>query len=68
MTQFHEGQEVEVKTMISSCGNPDMAYWRKAKIVSGNAHGAMLQVEFHDGTSDVFDADDIRPTQMVWMP
>jgi hypothetical protein len=33
MTQFTNGQDVEVLTIVSSCGNADVPYWRKAKIV-----------------------------------
>jgi hypothetical protein len=57
--QFHEGQEVEVlyrdQTDYSALYN-----WRKAKIVSGNAHGAMIEVQFPDGTRGVFDAEHIK--------
>jgi hypothetical protein len=63
MTQFHEGQEVEVA--LGKRRWDDGKYWRKAKIVCpafpADKHGPeMFDVEFPDGTVAVFDADHIR--------
>ncbi len=59
MTQFHEGQEVEVR--VSEDGQI-YREWRKAKIaypVKGNfAHSYFVQ--FPDGTRVVFDTEHIR--------
>ena len=61
MTQFHEGQDVKVLTMVSSCGNADVPYWRKAKIVPWPRREAdRWRVQFPDGKRGVFDAADIR--------
>ena len=62
MTQFHEGQEVEVTKGFD--GNP--LGWRKAKIVQiiwldvikHREH--KFEVEFPDGTGAVFDTAHIR--------
>ena len=60
MTQFHEGQDVEV-------WGANMYPWRKAKIIAAELHRGALGVptgayivQFPDGTHDVFDEADIR--------
>jgi len=60
MTQFHEGQEVEVAPLSEMFGA-----WRKAKIVEVDQRAVQTSpikhlVEFADGTRGVFDADHIR--------
>jgi hypothetical protein len=57
MTQFHEGQEVEVNGE-----DVDMPRWEKAKIVRGPAltAGEFYEVQFPDGTRAVFDAEHIK--------
>jgi hypothetical protein len=65
MTQFMEGQDVEVLTTVSSCGNADLPYWRKAKIVSVHEQinlwpGSAYEVQFPDGTRSVSDTKHIR--------
>ncbi len=63
MTQFHEGQEVEVVCGVSSNGTP---IWRKAKIVNlphapkSLDDGRKYTVQFY-GISAVFNEADIRP-------
>jgi hypothetical protein len=62
MTQFHEGQEVEVRIKAPT---QDGGYWRKAKIVRCDNKGLYPApypyiVEFQDGTRAVFDAEHIR--------
>jgi len=62
MTQFNEGQEVEVLT--------DPAFprgtfaWRKAKIVAPtmHTHRELYTVQFPDNSRAVFDAAHIRST------
>jgi hypothetical protein len=55
MTQFHEGQEVEIKI--------EHMWPKKARVthvfVTGGAAGN-YQVEFADGTRAIFDAEHIR--------
>jgi hypothetical protein len=71
MTQFHEGQEVEVWDAPASA--PEIVHhhmWRKAKIVCEYPYGAAYLVEFTDGsrcisrgdggTSAIFGAGYIR--------
>jgi hypothetical protein len=55
MTQFQEGQDVEV---YSSCELLDERYWRKAKIVARYYNGvvAEYEVQFPDGTRAISDA------------
>jgi len=60
MTQFHEGQNVEVADP-----NTDFGVWLKAKIVREPTTTALdkhplYQVEFPDGKRAVFDAEHIR--------
>jgi hypothetical protein len=60
MTQFHEGQEVEVTRRDPSIPNWN---WRNAKIAQrrvGKGTYCNYMVEFPDGTSAVFDAAHIR--------
>ena len=65
MTQFHEGQEVEVRGVYRD------PYWRSGKIVSHEAylHGAhepdRYFIEFPDGTRAVLDAHHIRAFDAV---
>jgi hypothetical protein len=58
MTQFHEGQEVEIYWEFKRRAER----WHKAKIVEPprSAYSTQCQVEFPDGTRGVFDADHIR--------
>lgn len=75
MTQFHEGQEVEV---VQPTNHPVEGwpgyYWRKAKIVrdrakSGRAPEGYEVVQFPDGARAVFDAKHIRViTKFVEIP
>ena len=62
MTQFHEGQEVEVAIFAGGGGR-----WRKAKIVECmmTTLGGIerFEVEFVDGTRAVFNAGRIRPAR-----
>jgi hypothetical protein len=58
MTQFHEGQEVEV--LDTEPPGKWHADWRKAKIV--DAHPPYI-VEFTDGTRAGFDAEHIMPAR-----
>jgi len=57
MTQFHEGQEVEVLFQATN-------WWRKAKIIcQDRAPGYRgWHVQFPDGTHGVFYAEHIRAT------
>ena len=66
MTQFHEGQEVEVRAEVYPAVGVRVYAWYKAKIVCV-FRDKQCQVEFPDGmrtlsTGDraVFDADHIR--------
>jgi hypothetical protein len=63
MTQFHEGQEVEVRFRAGprdDLGGFEIT-WRKAKIVSFDKHGGgYVQVQFPDGSRAVFDAAHVR--------
>jgi hypothetical protein len=56
MTQFHEGQEVEV-TQSFDCGVAIYG-WRKAKIEG--MHGDKYLVKFNDGTYADSEMDHIR--------
>jgi hypothetical protein len=58
MTQFHEGQEVEV-TQSFDCGVAIYG-WRKAKIVCEYPNGVAHLVEFTDGSRRIFREDHIR--------
>ena len=64
MTQFHEGQDVKVLTMVSSCVNADVPYWRKAKVAAVQHWEGGLPnsyaVQFPGGARGVFDATHIR--------
>jgi hypothetical protein len=69
MTQFHEGQEVEVgkQTAIAPHRGIYATEWGKATIVRrivrrpyDTSRPDGYEVEFHDGTRDIFDADHIR--------
>jgi hypothetical protein len=63
MTQFHEGQEVEV---LTDPAFPRGTYaWCKAKIVALTPYGndgttGHWHVQFPDGSRGAFDADHIR--------
>ncbi len=64
MTQFHEGQEVDVLQPINHPieGYPG-TYWRKAKIVGWTAcrnQTPRYEVQFHDGARAMLDAAYIR--------
>jgi hypothetical protein len=62
MTQFHEGQEVEV--LCDDEQGRSMMFWRKAKIVpSALPDGVHHCVQFPDGTRAVFDAMHIRAAE-----
>lgn len=56
MTQFHEGQEVEVYDYRPGG-------WCKAKIVGPYRTSDYIMVEFPDSTRAVFDAEHIRPSR-----
>jgi hypothetical protein len=63
MTQYHEGQEVEVATVERS----NFGARRKAKVVNPDWHlhlalpnSGAIEVEFPDGKRAVFNADHIR--------
>lgn len=58
MTQFREGQEVEVNDHRNLC----TSRWTVGKIKgdAGVISGAYYWVQFPDGTRAVFDADHIR--------
>lgn len=67
MTQFRDGQEVEVEGIWFKRGETSREIaWRKAKIVP-TRQGSPAQppdfygVQFPDGTRAVFDAEHIRP-------
>jgi hypothetical protein len=72
MTQYHEGQEVEVYkvTQDAYAGFKERRRWYKAKIVSlpYTTYSTQHQVMFLDGTRAAIDEDHIRPVEMVWMP
>ena len=69
MTQFHEGQEVEVGVLVPpGAHHAFFMEWRKAKIVGRDTvnycacdvcNSGWL-VQFPDNTRDVFDAEHIR--------
>jgi hypothetical protein len=63
MTQFHEGQEVEVRTAQREA-SPAAPYggirnWCSAKIVHKTPSG-LYHVQFPDNSRAVFDAEHIR--------
>ena len=68
MTQFHEGQEVEVWEVAASAREMVNHYtWRKAKIVGitridpqANDEPVEYDAEFPDGTRRIFHANHIR--------
>jgi hypothetical protein len=62
MTQFHEGQEVEVKSQIGPlpADGPYAWKWRRAKITDCATRGGLIEVLFDDTSIAVFDADHIR--------
>jgi len=71
MTQFHEGQEVEVATVLDADkivdGDRVFGEWRKAKIVGitridpqANDEPVEYDAEFPDGTRRIFHANHIR--------
>lgn len=65
MTQFNEGQEVEVRHELAD-GKWAASYgWSKAKIMAGTELSSTEKfvVEFADGTRAVFDADHIRAVE-----
>lgn len=57
MTQFHEGQDVEVCELLAT-EFIDEGRWRKAKIVG--RHGQRYLVQFADRSTADFDAEHIR--------
>ena len=61
MSQFHEGQDVEVLACLTD-SKFERPGWRKAKIVRGPAltAGEFYEVQFPDGTRRVEDAAHIR--------
>jgi len=70
MTQFHEGQEVEVATLVAGYAlkQDEAGRWRKAKIVARlvNDRTTNLQryeVQFPNGSRAIFDAEHIRAIQ-----
>lgn len=70
MTQFHEGQEVEVSAEFNGGMPNGFTTWRKAKIVQiipdGTEHWDSRdghEVQFPDGHRAVFNADHIRATE-----
>lgn len=67
MTQFHEGQDVEV---WGTLGEWDSCHtWLKAKIVRSlecEECGTLWKVEFPDGTRGIFDAGQIREVQLTF--
>jgi hypothetical protein len=64
MTQFHEGQEVEVVGLMWDGLDPESAWkWRKAKIlyyVERTGGIDWYEIEFANGTRGVFETDHIR--------
>jgi len=74
--QYHEGQEVEVRTApLPQFGHGYDSDWRKAKIVAWEpGYGSPIahQVQFPDGSRAVFDAEHIRaalpPDEMAYDP
>lgn len=73
MTQFHEGQEVEVLQAVEDFTQIvfpsfDRGIWRKAKILTisrPNEPPQTCSVIFPDGTSGVFDEEHIRERAMT---
>jgi hypothetical protein len=70
MTQFHEGQEVEVSTPLEA-SLYGQRVWRKAKIVkrdhmtdTDQADERLTPVRFRDGTRGVFNVDHIRAANL----
>lgn len=62
MTQYHEGQEVEVWRIRNCFGDSE---WRKARIVcylppAPEIYEGGYEVQFRDGTRGVFAAEHIR--------
>jgi len=73
MTQFHEGQDVEVETCSHDL---EIAYpaagcrWRKAKVVNDDCIARKdglhcYLVQFPDGTRAIFDAEHVRHLSMA---
>ena len=60
MTQFREGQEVEVVRLKGQVALRASEDWRKAKIREPRPNGTDWVVTFLDGTMAIFDATDIR--------
>jgi hypothetical protein len=72
MTQFHEGQDVEVfmtwATRMDATRGTEMGNWRKAKIVycqpvPPSWRGKFCLVQFPNRRRDMFAADHIRTTK-----
>ena len=64
MSQFHEGQEVEIDTDWSTRIDQKHRYWRKAKIVGSewtNGKSRHMWIIDIDGQCLLFDAAHIRP-------
>lgn len=61
MSQFHEGQEVEIYELGNAIHSVDSRNWRKAKIVrhSWDHPGYRWEVQFPDGTRAALDAEHI---------
>jgi hypothetical protein len=58
--QFHEDEEVEVFSNSGDGKFVPVWHWRKAKITGAQWPAVGYEVQFPDGTCDVFDADHIR--------
>jgi hypothetical protein len=58
MTQFHEGQDVEIADR-----NTDFGVWIKAKIIAIYDDIGAAIVEFNDGTRRTLDTQHIRALQ-----
>jgi hypothetical protein len=69
MTQFHEGQDVEVARAPQGARPAKCRVWEKAKIVSAidypptNVVHTQYEVQFPDGLRDVFDEAHIMPAR-----
>lgn len=65
MTQFHEGEDVEVYNYGTAIHSVDARNWRKAKVIK-EAHSlksdwvGFQTVQFSDGSRGVFDEQQIR--------
>ena len=72
MTQFHEGQDVEVAIsvpVICNQNDPPVYHeleWRKAKVIVVPGDRNQFLVRFPDGSRAVFDAEHIRAIEIKW--